>query len=110
MAGAFSRGPFSSGETAVRCLSTVEELDCKSVTVACLVDVSKSADPRANEFDSTLGAFPAKNKLEARSFEVICLFKNPVVELLYAEKSDPSELVEAGELKLLFCLRGFKFV
>jgi hypothetical protein len=85
-------------------LRIVEEFDCKSATVACLVDVSTSADPKANELDSTLGAFPAKNKFEARSFEVICLFRNPVVELLYAEKSDPSEFGEVGELKLLFCL------
>ena len=88
----------------MRCLSTVEELDCKSVTVACLVDVSMSADPKAKELDNTLGAFPAKNRLEAKSFDVIGLFKNPVVELLYVEKSDSSEFTEVVELKLWFCL------
>ena len=82
MAGAFSRGPFKSGETAVLFLNNVALLVLRSAKVACFVEVNKSADPRAKEFDNTLGEFPEKNILEERSLAVSGLLTKLVDESL----------------------------
>ena len=60
----------------MRCLSSVDVLFCKFVKVACFVEVKMSDDPSANEFDRTLGAFPAKNIFDDSNFAVIGLFTN----------------------------------
>ena len=54
----------------------------RSAKVACFVEVSKSADPKAKEFDSTLGEFPEKNILEERSLAVNGLLTKFVDESL----------------------------
>ena len=58
------------------CLSNVDVLFRKFVKVACFVEVKISDDPNANEFDRTLGAFPAKNIFDDSNFAAIGLFKN----------------------------------
>jgi hypothetical protein len=54
----------------------------RSAKVACFVEVSKSAEPRANEFDNTLGEFPEKNMLEESNLEVNGLLTKFVAESL----------------------------
>lgn len=72
----------------MRCLISVAVLSCKFVNVACFVEVKRSEDPSANEFDRTLGAFPAKNMFEDSNFAVIGLFTNCDWTSVYAVYSE----------------------
>ena len=66
-------------------------LFCKFVNVACFVEVKISEEPNANEFDRTLGEFPAKNMLDDSNFAAIGLFTNCDWASVYAVYSEVGE-------------------